>query len=194
MKTLPLVFVALALVTGCAKQEQAQPPQQTGQTSITQGKPEGPSNRAAGITWKVPSAWMEQPERQMRIATYMIPVAEGDGDGGECAVFYFGSGQGGDVESNINRWVSQFESASKPERSTREINGMTVHLVSVTGTYLAPAGPMMQSQGKKSDYHLQGAIVEAPEGMVFFKATGPAKTMHNAEADFNTLLGSIARM
>jgi hypothetical protein len=70
---------------------------------------------------------------------------------------------------------------------------MEVTRVQVTGTYLAPAGPMMQSQGKKTGYRLLGAIVAAPEGNVFFKLTGPAATLAAAQPEFDGLVASIAR-
>lgn len=129
----------------------------------------------------------------MRAATYSIPAAGGDSEGGECAVFYFGSGQGGDVRSNIDRWIGQFKADSKPEESSQTINGINVTTVKVAGTYLAPSGPMMQSSGEKAGYRLVGTIVEAPEGPVFFKATGPAATMAAAEGDITALVNSIQK-
>jgi len=53
------------------------------------------------------------------------------------------------------------------------------------------SGPMMQVTGKKDDYRLLGAIVEGPQGLVFFKMTGPKNTMESAEAGFYALLKSI---
>jgi hypothetical protein len=130
----------------------------------------------------------------MRIATYMIPVSDGDPEGGECAVFHFGSGQGGDVQSNINRWLGQFEDAGKPLQESKEVHGLPVTIVAVSGTYLAPGGPMMQSQGKKSNYRLLGAIIEAPGGAVFFKLTGPSKTVTSAEKEFDALVASVSKL
>ena len=146
----------------------------------------------AGIHWTRPERWSAQPPRQMRVATYSIPAADGDADAGECAVFFFGSGQGGDLTANIDRWVNQFENAN-PEQSSREVNGMTVTLVRIAGTYLSPSGPMMQSSGKKEDYRLLGAIVAAPEGSVFFKLTGPSKTVGESESEFTQLVSSMSK-
>jgi hypothetical protein len=145
----------------------------------------------AGVEWKVPAGWTLQPPRSMRFATYTIPAAQGDAEGGECAVFYFGTGQGGDVRTNIDRWISQFESSSDPGETSRLVNGVKVTTVTVSGTYLAPGGPMMQSQGKKENYRLLGAIIEAPEGAVFFKSTGPSATMNASKKDFESLVNSI---
>jgi hypothetical protein len=52
---------------------------------------------------------------------------------------------------------------------------------------------MMESQGKKENYRLLGAIVEAPEGLVFFKFTGPAKTIGASEAEFDAMIGTMAK-
>jgi hypothetical protein len=148
--------------------------------------------RAGGVTWQVPSRWSEQPPRQMRVATYTVPAAAGS-EAGECAVFYFGPGQGGGIEANVERWSRQFEGAPPAERTTRRVSGLEVTEVSLAGVYLAPGGPSMQSQGKKPGYRLLGAIVEAPEGNVFFKLTGPEATMKTGAADLRALLASLAR-
>jgi hypothetical protein len=147
---------------------------------------------AAGVKWTVPASWKVEAGRPMRVATYAIPAAAG-AEPGECGVFFFGSGQGGGVDENLNRWISQFEGGAPPKKSEKTVGGFKVHLVDVAGTYLAPGGPMMQSQGKKPGYRLLGAIVEAPNGMVFFKCTGPAATISKAQADFDRMIGSLAK-
>lgn len=186
-----LFIVPLFLFTGCNKKQPEQPKQQAPQ-ELAQAH--GADQAAAtGIRWSVPPRWSTQPPRQMRVATYSAPAADGDADAGECAVFYFGADQGGSVDANIDRWISQFEPSGAPRRTTKEVNGMIVTLVQVSGTYLAPGGPMMQSQGKKDNYRLLGAIVAGPQGSVFFKFTGPAKTMAASEQEFDALIGSIAK-
>ncbi|MBF8248785.1 MAG: hypothetical protein HW374_1585 [Bacteroidetes bacterium] len=52
---------------------------------------------------------------------------------------------------------------------------------------------MMQSQGKKENYRLLGAIVEAPKGSVFFKFTGPANTISTATPEFDAMVSSAAK-
>jgi hypothetical protein len=147
---------------------------------------------AGGVKWTVPATWTEQPARQMRVATYTIPAAKG-GEAGECGVFYFGKGQGGSIEENAARWGSQFDGGASPKTSVETIAGYKVHRVRTAGTYLAPGGPMMQSQGKKPGWQLSGAIVEAPEGNVFFKCVGPEKTIAAAEPDLDALLKSLKK-
>lgn len=147
---------------------------------------------SAGIRWTIPAGWTEQPARAMRVATYTVP---GKGsDAGECGVFYFGKSQGGTAEDNIARWTSQFEGSPKAKTSVEMVSGLKIHRVETGGTYLAPSGPMMQSQGKKPGYRLIGAIVEAPEGLVFFKCTGPAATIAGNERAFDGLVKSIQKV
>jgi hypothetical protein len=152
---------------------------------------------AGGVWWKVPAGWTPQPGGAMRVATYKVAgatSAKGNADtAGECAVFFFGPGQGGSVDANLERWSKQFEGTPKPERSERRVNGLPVTVARLAGTYLAPGGPMMQSQGKRPGYRLLGAIVEAPVGLVFFKLTGPAATIAAAEPGFEALVASLSR-
>jgi len=133
----------------------------------------------------------------MRAATYLIPAASGDGEDGECAVFFFGPGQGGGVDANIKRWIGQFEQPDgKPsdqvaKQKTETINGLSVTMVDLTGTYLG-GGPMMgQGGGKKTGYRLLGAIVAGPQAPIFFKLTGPAKTVAAAQSEFQAMLKSL---
>ena len=147
---------------------------------------------AAGVKWTAPAAWKAQAERPMRVATYEIPAAPGS-EPGECGVFYFGQGQGGGIEENLDRWAQQFEGAGTPKKSEKTVHGLKVYTIDVSGTYLAPGGPMMKSSGKKPGYRLLGAIVEGPQGNVFFKSVGPAATMAKAQADFDSLVASVSK-
>jgi hypothetical protein len=148
---------------------------------------------AGSLRWTVPGRWQVAAARPMRAATYTIPAAAG-AEAGECGVFYFGKGQGGSVDENLDRWTKQFEATGAPKRSQRTIAGMKVHLLDVSGAYLAPSGPMMQSADKKTGWRLSGAIVEAPDGLVFFKCVGPAATMQKAQADIDELLKSLVKV
>lgn len=131
----------------------------------------------------------------MRKASYKIPAAAGDASGGELAVFYFGPGQGGSVEANVQRWLGQF-SGVKPSgitRADRSFGSLSGHLVEVdSGTYTDSMAAMRGESGApRESYGLVGAIVETPQGPYFFKLTGPSKTVQAAKADLMTLLESI---
>lgn len=188
MKQLITLILLVAGLTACG----AQQTQDSHQESPVQA-PSGPTASAAGISWSVPARWNAQPERPMRAATYRIPGRQADVEGAECAVFFFGAGQGGSVEANVQRWIGQFETSETPARSAQQVNGLNVERIALGGTYLASGGPMMQSADPKPNYRLLGAIVEAPEGNVFFKLTGPAPAVAAAQAEFDQLVSSIRR-
>ncbi|MCI0660876.1 MAG: hypothetical protein L0220_07365 [Acidobacteria bacterium] len=150
---------------------------------------------ASGLQWTAPSGWKTGPAgSSMRAATYLIPAAGGDNEGGECAVF---KNIGGGVAANINRWISQFKqpdgssSEAKAIQKKNTVNGLQVTTVDLTGTFTNSGMAMGQSTTPKPGYRLLGAIVETPQGDVFFKMTGPEKTIASAEADFQSLLKSI---
>ncbi len=155
------------------------------------------ADTAGGLKWTAPAAWKAQPQRPMRVATYAVPKAAGDPEDGECAVFYFGPGQGGGVDANIKRWVDQFEApgggpaAKLASISKQTVNGLAFTRIDLKGTYKPPSGPMMQAGGAKPGYRLLGAIVEAPQGNVFFKLTAPAKTSAAQKPAFEAMLKSV---
>lgn len=148
------------------------------------------ADEAGGLSWKVPDAWKAGPPKPMRAATYAVAAAKGDAEDGELGVFYFGEGQGGGIDANIERWVGQFEGAPKATPKKEKIAGFQVTQVEVEGTYTASMGPMAP-KANKSGFKLMGAIVEGPKGAVFFKLTGPKKTVEGAKGDLAKLLKSL---
>lgn len=147
---------------------------------------------AAGIGWTVPETWSKGQGSSMRVATYAVPGA-GDAEAGECAVFFFGRGQGGGVDENVARWARQFKENPEPLRKTLTVSEVSVTFVEIEGTYMNPGGGRMQSRGEKPNYKLLGAIVEAPGGRVFFKLTGPRETISQASEDFGGLISSVEK-
>jgi hypothetical protein len=127
----------------------------------------------------------------MRAAEYSVPRAAGDSEDGECIVITFGPGQGGGVDQNIDRWIAQFAGATGTRRETRQVNGLKIARVETLGTYTpmampgAPAAPT-----SRPGWRLLGAIVEAPSGLWFFKATGPDATIKAAGPELDAMLDS----
>jgi hypothetical protein len=129
----------------------------------------------------------------MRVAEYAVPRAAGDAEEGECTVITFGSNQGGSVDSNVERWVGQFNPlAGPPAKTSRRVGGMAVTRVEIAGAYhpmTMPGSP--PSRGSESNARMIGAIVEAPSGMWFFKLTGPDATVHSAAPEFDAMIDSV---
>lgn len=168
-------------------------------SSATSSAPATVPMRPSGgsdVTWTPPSRWEAKPASGMRAATYITPAAKGDSEGAECAVF---TNIGGGVQANIDRWIGQFEqadgssSAAKAKQKKETINGFAVTTVDLTGTFAGGGMAMGQPSTKKPNYRLLGAIVEGPNGEVFFKLTGPAKTVAAAQSEFQTMLKSVKK-
>lgn len=156
----------------------------------------GAADNAGGLTWNASASWTTGPPQSMRSKTYIVKAVSGDQDDAECAVFYFGSGLGGDLNSNLHRWAGQFEQADGRNSSDlavvseTESNGLKVTTIELDGIYKM-SGPMMEVKEKKLGYRLMGAIVEGPQGLVFFKLVGPEKTVKASAADFAEMIKTV---
>ncbi len=153
---------------------------------------------AGGVSWTAPESWKNQP-RPMRAANYVIPAASGAAEDGELAVYYFGPGQGGGVEANIQRWVAQFQAPdggpadNLAKRSTKNVNGMEVAILDLTGTYLFKTSPMAPTATLKPGYRMLAAIAPGTGAPVFFKLTAPKKTADAVESEFFKLVESLKK-
>ena len=154
----------------------------------------GSPTAAAGLAWMLPPGWTVEAPRSMRVATYSIAPVAGDKEGAECAVYYFGVGQGGGVDANLERWIGQFQPSTHSQRSSRKVGDIPVSLADVSGTYTAHGGGMGQApQSNQPGWRLLGAIAESPQGAVFFKLAGPEKTVAAASKGFEGLIGSLKK-
>jgi hypothetical protein len=195
-----LLVIAVAILAYVAwTRYQAPPPAQAPATEPAPDAPAMPGRgmppTAAmdpGVKWDAPRRWAVRPARPMRLATYSIPAAGGDREDAECAVFYFGPGQGGSVDANLERWIGEFENPSSPLRASREVRGIPIARVEVAGTYLSHGATMAQ-QGTRPDYKLLGAIAQGPKGPVFFKLTGPVRTVNAARREFDGMIESLRK-
>ncbi len=154
---------------------------------------------AGGVRFDAPSAWKAAP-KPMRTANYSIPAVAGDSQDGEMAVFYFGPGQGGGVEANVRRWLGQFVSADgaplaadSAKRTEREVGGLAVTVLDVSGTYLFKPFPMAPRATPLPGYRMLAAIVQGPDAPIFFKLTAPKNTAAAAERDFHKVIDSLRK-
>jgi hypothetical protein len=168
-------------------------------SAVTAVALDGPPMMAPGIMFTPPKSWTDQGASTMRITTYAFGPVDSDKDSAILAVSYFGKEGGGPIKDNILRWIHQIQlpSGGNPEeiavQSQITVDSMTAHLVELEGTYMS--GGMMGSPAvPKEGYRLTGAVVETPEGNVFFKLTGPSKTAQKMAADFAAVLLSLKRL
>lgn len=158
--------------------------------------PVSSAEATVAVTWADPPEWKRSEKvNPMRKATYLVPRAGGDKEDGELGVFYFGPGQGGAVEANVDRWIKQFPDAKVEDvkRADRSVNGLVAHTVEIdSASFNASSMGMPQPKAQpKPGYGLLGAIVETPAGPYFFKLTGPKATVAGAKKPFDKLLESV---
>ena len=188
---LGLIVVLVLFVPACSRHKDEAAPQPAAGGGFTPGK-------AANLTFQAPADWTpETPTSTMRRAQYRLPRAAGDPEDGEMVVFYF-PGQGGSVQSNIDRWVGMFakadgsSAAGDAKTDKKTVNGLNVTTVDVEGVYTNRSmGPMAGASGPKPDYRMLAAIVETPGGPWFFKLTGPKQTVGKWKGSFDDFVKTI---
>lgn len=139
------------------------------------------------ITWTAPARWKSIPNPSaMRLATFKIPHAIGDAEDPELSITQVG----GSVESNIDRWIGQFDGAGQKsaKRATKTVKDMKVTIVEIEGAFSGG----MAGGGPQSGWALLGAIVETPGMPHFFKMTGPARSVKAARAELEGMIDTIA--
>lgn len=147
------------------------------------------------LTWTPPSGWtVESPSSSMRRGQYRVAGPAGDA---ECVVYYFGPGQGGAPMDVAQLWADQFtQPDGRPSRElletkTIEVNGVTVLLSAISGTFAG--GSIMGGQPSENlpNYMLLGAAAKGPDAHWFFKFTGPQDTVETQRAAFEEMIDSL---
>jgi len=169
---------------------------------VTTGSNSGQANSATQahgeLKFRAPASWVpETTTSGMRIAQYKLPRAQGDSDDAQLVLYYFGAGQGGTVDANLERWVGQMEqpdgrpSKEKATTETKTVNGLKVTLLDVTGTYTAEMSPGSGTRHNNTGYRMRAAVIETPKGPYFAKLVGPAATIAGADSDFRAYVESF---
>ena len=196
-----LIWIGLAplLLPGCGFGDSGDttndPPVRVATPAATEGESirnsgddaEGPREvTIRGFRFQVPGGWKQvalSPEQQGVIAArFEIPSAGPD-------VRLTLSTVGGGIESNIERWITQFdlrkESAPRPE--SFEVDGIPVTWVDLTGTYHGMGSEY------QPDWRMLGAAFDGkPEGY-YIKLTGPEAAVAEIAAQFRTFVESARR-
>jgi hypothetical protein len=153
--------------------------------ALPSNKPKAPPPKL--LQWDDPRQWKKIPASGMRVASYQIPPTAGDKEIAELNVFSLG----GDVESNIQRWIDEFKGFDPKtlSRSDRVVNDLSEAVVEIPkGTFSGGMGDSETSE----NFGLLGAIVTTSDNILyFFKLTGPSATVQAARAPFYQLLDSV---
>jgi hypothetical protein len=151
----------------------------------------------AGVTFRPSGAWKDLGPSGMRKAEYTFGPEGEDADSATLTTYYFGPTGGGGVRANLDRWIGQMSPAdqeAQANESQMTVDGMTAHFVEVDGIYNASmGGPMSGSTVPKEGYFMSAVVLEAPEGNLFFKLTGPKHTAEIMSATFRKMIQEIKR-
>ena len=192
------IMCAAVLVAGllassaCSSKGTASVP--TSQSNAAQSN----SQATGELRYKAPDGWVkEQTTSSMRVAQYKLPKTEGDPEDALLVLYFFGPTQGGAVQANIDRWISQMQqpdgsaSKDKARTETSTVNGLKITSVDVSGTYTAEMAPGTPGQRNDANYRMRAAVVETPKGNYFLKIVGPAKTMDHWEQSVTDFVKSV---
>lgn len=140
----------------------------------------------------VPASWkQQQPSNNLRLGQFQIPAVEGDKEPAELTVFNFGAGGG--VNSNLQRWIDQFQPDERKSKLTQGKSAMGDYvLADISGTYKKPIGPPIQGKTEPMpNARMLGVIISMDKkGLYFLKLTGPDKTVAAAKAAVRIAIGA----
>lgn len=139
-----------------------------------------------GYRTTVPAGWVSaQPSSSMRLAEYKVPGAAGTLPV-EIVVYFFGPGQGGSPEANLERWKSQFSNPSGgPVQETvahETVRGMPYTIAEYRGTYARGVGMGSSADAARPDHILIAVVAETPKGTLFFQCFGPSAAVEKQRA------------
>jgi len=145
----------------------------------------------AGINFESPENWAySEPSNNMRKAQFS--ASSPSGKTAEVVFYYFGSGNTGGIQANVDRWMKQFEDPQDKKVDSETINKTRVTYAQAHGTFLSgrPFGPKTPNPG----YGLLAAIIEGEGGAVFIKITGPKASVEvNIEATKKMVTASLTK-
>lgn len=142
----------------------------------------GPVVELGGMKSAAPASWKESPPaNSMRLKQFTVPGKAGDA---EIIVFFFGQGQGGSVQGNVDRWKGMFKPpAGKTIDQVSKLDTLKgakakTTILDVSGTYLHKASPMGPGPAEeRPDHRMLAAVMETPTGAYYIRLVGPAKTV-----------------
>lgn len=177
------------------QQRDAPPPSVNAEDGATQTAPNGDLSEASflGLRAPIPASWQEQqPQSAMHHTSFRVPGEDG-GDDAQIVVFFFGAGQGGPIDANIQRWEGQFRSPEggsvESDVQRFEVDGMPIALVELQGEYMA-----MGDRWYTEDQHFLAAIVDAPgDRRIFIRFVGDRATVQAHRESFLAMIDGLKR-
>jgi hypothetical protein len=147
-----------------------------------------------GYRTVAPRAWQSAPTTSsMRLAQFTVAAATGTIDA-EVVVYFFGPGQGGGVDANLERWKAQFSNPNGSPvemRVVRDTSGaFPLTIAEYRGTYARGIGAGNDAAARPGQL-LIAVIAETPRGTLFWQLFGPIAT---ASAQRESLIRMVKGM
>ncbi len=149
------------------------------------------------LKYDLPGGWTSKPlSSKMRLADFVLPKAEGDPEDASLVITFFG-GQGGTVQANFDRWLTQMQQpdgrASKDlaKTSVLKTHDLNLSIMDLPGTFVAEMAPGSSEHFNKPGFHLRAAVIEGKGGPYFIRLVGPAKTIAKWDAAVQAFFKSL---
>lgn len=149
--------------------------------------------KVSEFTFQRPAAW-EWVETTSAMRKAQLRIVGTQNEEAEVIFFFFGSGQGGGVQANVDRWFGMFqEPRDKIGARTEKVSvgNRTVTYVEAEGTFLS--GPPGGAKTPMPNYALLGAIIESDAGNVFVRLTGPSALAKASKGEFKQMVESALK-
>ena len=156
----------------------------------------GPSFPVGNLTFTIPAKWkIEMVESPARGGQWHVPPLKPGADGGEVVAFYFGPGIGGSPKENIEAWIGTiFNAEGHPAAAElkKHVTGdFKITQVVIFGTYNQVISLPGIPPEPKSNYGLLGAVIENPQGNIYWRFTGPEALVTANLPLFNKVIDSV---
>ncbi len=160
--------------------------------SFAEEKVEKKSLTAGEFIFKYAKPWVSQEvTSSMRAGQLVYKQKSQYLEDVEMVIYFFGEGQGGGIEANINRWVGQFQGTPEKKIEKKTLGDREVTFLAASGTYMqSSGGPFSGNKTAKPDSMMLAAILPSSKGAVFLKLTGPKKSVEAMKAAFDEFAAS----
>jgi hypothetical protein len=154
---------------------------------------------AATLKFEAPAGWVAKtPSSAARLAEFTLPRVQGDAEDAALTVYFFGAGQGGNVQANIDRWIGQLaQPDGKPSKDVAKTTrltsaaGLEITVLDVSGTYVAEVTPGSSEHFNKPGFRQLAAVVSTAGGPHFVKLIGPSATVAKWADSYVVFLKSL---
>ncbi|MDF2377724.1 MAG: hypothetical protein P1U81_15915 [Verrucomicrobiales bacterium] len=138
------------------------------------------------FTFSFGEPWIrQQVTSPMRVGQLTYDHADENLEDVDVILYYFGEGQGGGTQANIDRWIGQFEGTPESKTEEVDVGDRKVTLLTAKGTYMeSSGGPFSGNKTAKPNYTMLAAILPSEKGAVFLKLTGPEASVEAMKEAF----------